>query len=847
MPLSPFHPLIAKWFKQRFAAPTEAQQLGWPSIVKGRDTLIAAPTGSGKTLAAFLACLDGLVRDGIKGRLKNETRVLYVSPLKALSNDVQRNLETPLSEIRALAEQKGIKLPPISVLVRTGDTPSSERQRMVRRPPHIIVTTPESLYLLLTAESGRKMLQSVETVIVDEIHAVARDKRGSHLALSLERLDHLCRKRPVRIGLSATQRPVEEMARFLVGTNRINFGNGSPGERGASEDTAPSSPHGPPAINGNPDCAIVDTGHLRELNLAIETPKTPLSAVCSNEQWKEVHERIAELIGQHRSTLIFVNTRRMAERVAHHLSEILGEDAVSSHHGSLSRKIRLETETKLKAGELKAVVATASLELGIDIGFIDLVIQIGSPRSIATVLQRIGRSGHALGVIPKGRLFALTRDELLECAALVRAVRAGRLDRIELPKAPLDILAQQIVADAACREYDEQELYDSILNAYPYRDLIRADFDAVIEMLSEGFSLRAGRFSAYLYRDRVHHRIKARRGARLAAITSGGAIPETAQYKVVAEPEGVTVGSVHEDFAVESLAGDVFLLGNTSWRIRQVRTGEILVTDAHGAAPSIPFWLGEAPGRTVELSQEVSLLREEIETRISEMGILPGARGACEDPGTSLPQRPPATNNPALWLVSECAVPEEKAQEAFEYISAQKAAVGTVPTQTHLLVERFFDESGGMQLVIHSPFGSRINRAWGLSLRKRFCRRFDFELQASADDNGIVLSLGPQHSFPLEEVARMIHPDQAKELLTQAVLAAPVFMIRWRWNATRALAVLRQRGGKKVPPPLQRMRADDLMSAAFPAITACQDNANYPADSDPGPSPRPADAGRLPA
>jgi ATP-dependent Lhr-like helicase len=775
MSLPSFHPLISKWFAQRFAAPTEAQRLGWPSIIEGRDTLIAAPTGSGKTLAAFLASLDRLIRDGTSGRLTDQTRVVYISPLKALSNDVQRNLQQPLSEIRTLAHHEGLSFPEIRVLVRTGDTPASERQAMTRRPPHILVTTPESLYLLLTAEKSRKMLGSVETVIVDEIHAVARDKRGSHLALSLERLEHLCERRPVRIGLSATQRPIEEMGRLLVGTKRID-------------------------VEGRPDCAIVDVGHLRELDLAIETPKTPLSAVCSNEQWKEVYERVAELIKSHRSTLIFVNTRRLAERVTHQLSELLGEDAVASHHGSLSRKIRLSAEARLKAGELKAVVATASLELGIDIGFIDLVIQIGSPRAIATFLQRIGRSGHALGVTPKGRLFALTRDELLECGALIRAVRAKRLDRIEIPKAPLDILAQQVVAAAAGEEWSEDELFNLVRGAYPYRDLPRSDFEVVIEMLSEGFSTRTGRFSAYLYRDGVHRRIKARRGARLTALTSGGAIPERADYKVVAEPEHVTVGSVDEDFAVESMSGDVFLLGNTSWRIQHVRGGEVVVADAHGAAPTIPFWRGEAPARTIELSQEVSALREVIEQRM-------------DDP-----------NKAIQWLMNECAMSETNAREAVEYLSAQKAAVGMIPTQSHLLIERFFDESGGMELVIHSPFGGRINRALGLTLRKRFCRRFDFELQASADDNGVVLSLGPQQSFPLDEIPRMVPAEQTGHLLTQAVLPTPFFTVRWRWNATRALAVLRHRGGKKVPPPLQRFRSDDLLTAVFPAITACPEN-----------------------
>jgi len=778
MPLSSFHPLIAKWFAERFGPPTEAQAQGWPAILQRKDTLIAAPTGSGKTLAAFLAALDGLIREGLSGTLPDQCRVLYVSPLKALSNDIQRNLEIPLAEIRALAKAEGMDLPEIRASVRSGDTPQSERRAMLRKPPHIIVTTPESFYLLLTAESSRQMLMSVETVIVDEIHAVARDKRGSHLALSLERLEHLCLKRPVRIGLSATQRPMEDMARFLVG-------NGS-------GDT-----------NGETQCRIVDVGHLRELDLAIETPKTPLSAVCSNEQWEEVYKQIGEMIALHRSTLIFVNTRRMAERITHHLSELLGAEQVTSHHGSLSKKLRLSAERRLKAGELKAVVATASLELGIDIGFIDLVIQIGSPRSIAVFLQRIGRSGHALGQIPKGRLFALTRDELLEAVALIRAIRAGRLDKILIPQAPLDILAQQIVAATACEEWDERGLFDLLRKAAPFKNLKWDDFEALIEMLSEGLSTRNGKAGAYLHRDRVQGRLKARRGARLTALTSGGAIPELADYKVVAEPEGIRVGSVDEDFAIESMAGDIFLLGNTSWRIQQVRSGEVVVTDAQGAPPTIPFWRGEAPSRTFELSQEVSRLREEIDGRLDDLK---------------------AASN---WLMGEARLSEEKAQGAVDYLLAQKSAVGMIPTQNHLLFERFFDESGGMQLVIHSPFGGRVNRAWGLALRKRFCRRFDFELQASADDNGLVLSLGPQQSFPLDEVTRMIRPESAKETLEQALLASPFFTNRWRWNLTRALVVLRQRGGKRVPPPLQRFRADDLLTNLFPAITACAENGNF--------------------
>lgn len=783
MALSPFHPIIATWFTRRFGAPTEAQSKGWPAILAYKDTLIAAPTGSGKTLAAFLACLDRLLREGIAGPLSPHPRVLYISPLKALSNDVQRNLQTPLEEIRALASAEGIHFPEIRIGVRTGDTPQNERRTMLRKPPHILITTPESLYLLLTAESSRKLLTGIETVIVDEIHALARDKRGAHLSLSLARLDALCEKRPVRIGLSATQKPIERMAQFLVGADRLD------------------------AV-AQPLCTIIDTGHLRELDLAIESPLSPLSAVCSNAQWKEVYEQLGAMIQCHRSTLIFVNTRRLSERVTHNLSELIGEEHITSHHGSLSKKSRLSAEQRLKSGELKAIVATASLELGIDIGYIDLVIQIGSPRAIATFLQRIGRSGHALGKIPKGRLIALTRDELLESIALIRAVRAGRLDQTTIPKGPLDILAQQIVALCAAEEWDEAALFTLVRKAFPYGDLEKSDFDALLTMLSEGIPSSNGRKGAHLYRDQIQGRLKARRGARIAALTSGGAIPDLADYKVVAEPDRITVGSVDEDFAIESLAGDVFLLGNTSWRIQQVRSGEVIVHDAHGAAPTIPFWRGEAPSRTAALSQEVSDLRQAIAARLDD------------------PKR--ATQ----WLMGEAVLSEANAEACVDYLAAQQAATGMIPTADHLLFERFFDESGGMQLVIHSPLGGRVNRAYGLALRKRFCRRFDFELQASADDNGLVLSLGPQQGFALEEVMQMIRPEGARAMLTQALLPSPFFQNRWRWNTTRALVVLRQHGGKRTPPPLQRFRADDLLTNVFPALTACPDNGTYAGNID---------------
>jgi ATP-dependent Lhr-like helicase len=766
-----FHPIVDAWFRERFGAATDPQRLGWPEIAAGRHTLIAAPTGSGKTLAAFLVCIDRLVRQGLTGELPDETQVLYISPLKALSNDIQRNLLGPLDEVTEAAVKAGLRLPPIRAKVRTGDTPAYERAKMLKTPPHILVTTPESLYLLVTSAKSREKLRSVTTVIVDEIHAMARDKRGSHLTITLERLAALCKTPPTRIGLSATQKPIEDIAHFLVG---------------AGKDGAPL------------DCKIVDTGHLRQLDLAIEVPDSDLAAVCSNEQWDEVYKKLVHLITTHRSTLVFVNTRRMSERLSHRLREYLGEEAVASHHGSLSRASRLATEERFKKGELKVVVATASLELGIDIGFIDLVCQIGSPRSIATFLQRVGRSGHRLGVIPRGRLVALTRDEAIESMALIRAVHQGRLDTGEMPLAPLDILAQQIVAEVACIDWDENALYHMFRKAWPYRDLARVDFDRILTMVSEGIA--PGRHEgAYIHRDRLNHQLRARRSARLTALTSGGAIPETADYRVVTEGENTFVGTVNEDFAIESLAGDVFLLGNTSWRIRYVRGGQVVVNDAEGAPANVPFWLGEAPGRTVELSDEVSRLREEIAARL----------GTESDDAIS------------AWLQKDCGVDDRVARQAMLYVAAQKAAVGFVPTQKRILFERFFDDAGGMQLVIHAPFGSRINRAWGLAQRKRFCRTFDFELQASADDNGIVLSLGPQHSFSLDQMFKMLQSHDARETLVQALLAAPMFQVRWRWNLTRSLAVLRNRGGKKVPPPLQRFKSDDLMTAVFPLQTAC--------------------------
>ncbi len=722
-----------------------------------------------------MSAIDSLFRQSADGDLPEGCQVVYVSPLKALSNDVQKNLSEPLGEIRQLAEEQGLEAPEIRVSLRTGDTPSSQRQAMAKKPPHILVTTPESLYILLTSVKARNMLRGVKTVIVDEIHALARDKRGSHLSLTLERLNHLAEGDPVRIGLSATQKPIEEVARFLVGVPNMDEA-------------------------GNPNCVVVNDGHRRDIDLRLEIPSTPLEAVCSNEAWEEIYLRLSDIIEENRTTLVFVNTRRLAERIAYSLSKRLGDENVTSHHGSLSKEQRLHAEQRLKSGSLKALVATASLELGIDIGDVDMVCQLSSTRAIATLLQRVGRSGHTLGRTPKGAIFPLTRDDLVECAALLGAVKVGNLDRLIMPEKPLDVLAQQMVAAVAMEDWDEDELFELYRRAYPYRDLGREEFDEVSRMLSEGFSTRRGRRSAYLHYDGIGKRFNARKGARLAAVTSGGAIPENADYQVILEPQNIPVGTVNEDFAIESMAGDIFQLGISSWKIRRVGQGKVLVEDAKGQPPSIPFWLGEAPSRTDELSEAVSELRSRVEA------YFPDLLGA---------QR---------WLSTEVGIESAAAQQLVEYLWATKKTLGVVPSQQNVVFERFFDETGGMQLVIHSPFGGRINRAWGLALRKRFCRTFNFELQAAANDNSIVLSLGPQHSFPLEEVFSYLKPQTAEEVLTQAMLAAPMFQTRWRWNVTRSLAVLRWESGKKVPMPIQRMRSDDLLSAVFPEQTACQEN-----------------------
>jgi ATP-dependent helicase Lhr and Lhr-like helicase len=782
-----FHPAVTAWFEASFAAPTAAQTEAWPAIQAGRHVLIAAPTGSGKTLAAFLAAIDGLMRQGLAGDLRDETQIVYVSPLKALSNDIRRNLEVPLAGIRATLREQGLPEIEIRSWVRTGDTPAGERQQMGRRPPHIVVTTPESLYILLGSESGRAMLATTQTVIVDEIHALAANKRGSHLAISLERLTALAGGRLQRIGLSATQKPIATVARFLVGAD------------------------------GN-EYTIIDTGHRRARDLAIEVPSSPLEPVISGDVWREVYDRLAELVREHRTTLVFVNTRRLVERVTRHLSERIGTDQVTAHHGSLAKELRLEAEQRLKNGALKALVATASLELGIDIGEVDLVCQLGSPRGIATFVQRVGRSGHAVGGTPKGRLFPLSRDELVECAALLDAVRCGELDCLTIPEAPLDVLAQQIVAEVAAQEWSEDGLYALFRRSWPFRDLPREEFDAVVAMLAAGFTTRRGRRGALIHHDAVNHRLRGRRGARLVALTSGGTIPDNADYQVMLEPENQLIGTVNEDFAVESLAGDVFQLGNNSYRILRVERGTVRVADGEGLAPNIPFWLGEAPGRSDELSAAVSGLREGVAARLPPVGT-PSAH-----PNSLAGEGRAEASRARRWLVDEIGIVEPAADQLVDYLATARAALGVLPTHDTIVLERFFDAVGGMQLVVHSPYGSRINRAWGLALRKRFCRKFNFELQAAATEDNIVLSLTTAHSFDLAEVQRYLHSSSVRQVLTEALLDAPMFMTRWRWVAGVALSLPRFRGGKKVPPALVRMDAEDLLAAIFPDQIACAEN-----------------------
>ena len=759
MSLSHFHPAVRSWFDSTFENATPVQAAAWREIRSGQNVLIAAPTGSGKTFAAFLCAINDLVQQSEHRPLAALVQVLYVSPLKALSNDIDRNLQQPLAGIdRWLQEHRGC-VSGIRTAVRTGDTTPGERQRMCRKPPQILVTTPESLYLLLTSDSGRSMLGEVNTVIVDEIHAVAGNKRGSHLSLSLARLDALLATPPRRIGLSATQKPIKLIADFLTGGQA---------------------------------CKIVDTGHQRERDLQLALPASPLTAVMANEVWEEIYNRLEQLIATHHTTLIFVNIRRLAERLARHLAERIGEDAVTAHHGSLSRVHRLQAEQCLKDGRLRALVATASLELGIDIGHIDLVCQIGSPGSISAFIQRVGRAGHAVGEIPKGRLFPITRDDLVESIALLLSVWDGVLDRVSIPEAPLDVLAQQLIAEVSAREWDTGPLFAMVRSSWPYRNLEQRVFDQVIDMVATGYSTRRGRRAAFLYHDAINGKLRPRPSARLTALQNGGAIPDHFDYEVVMLPQGYRIGSLNEDFAFESIPGDIFQLGNTSYRILKIEQGRVLVEDAKGQPPNIPFWFGDVPGRSDELSLGVSNLRRDFERLLERSGV----------------------DETVAWLLRQ-GIEAAAAEQAVSYMAGVKDALGCIPTQDRIVLERFFDDTGDLHLVIHAPLGSGIMRAWGLALRKRFCRHFNYELQAAALEDSLILSLGETHSFETQGVPAFLQSASVKHVLIQALLDAPMFAVRWRWTATVALAVQRMRNGQKLPPQWQRNQAEDLLAVVF--------------------------------
>ena len=800
-----FHPAVRAWFGQRFHdGPTPPQRDAWPHIAARRHTLVAAPTGSGKTLSAFLVAIDRLYKAHDRGEATDGiTRVIYVSPLKALAVDIAENLEQPLIEIGSVAKSMGLTAPTIRIGVRSGDTPTSQRAAMVKKPPAFVVTTPESLYLMCTSSKARAALSTADTLIVDEIHSLARDKRGSHLSLTMERLDHLCSEAfgtpPVRIGLSATQKPISTVANLLVGTRTD--------------------------ATGAPDCAIVNSGHVRDLDLDLVIPPSEMEAIAPAEQMGEILDQIADLVAEHTTTLVFVNTRRMAERISHELGERLAERFpdgfgdhgaagvgaeafVAAHHGSLSKDRRALVEQRLRAGDLKALVATASLELGIDVGPVDLVCQLASPRNIATFLQRVGRANHNRYGIPKGRLFPQTRDDLVECCALLSAVHSGRLDALLPPDAPLDILIQQLVAEVSAREWEVQDLFDLVRRAGSYRNLSQDDFDQCLAVASEGVQTGRGVRSHWIHHDDINGEVRGRRGARMAALTSGGAIPELGDYRVLLNPDDTFIGTVNEDWATESMPGDIFTLGTHSWRIRRIEPGVVRVVDAEGLPPTIPVWFGEAPGRTVELSEEVCEIRREVETRLR-----------AGDPDAA-----------RAWLMGAAQIDREPAEQVVRYLAASLAILGTLPTRDRLVIERFFDETGGMQLIVHSPNGARLNRGFGLALRKKFCKNFDFELQAAASDDAVCLSLGPQHSFPLGDVAGFLKSNSVEQTLTQATLVppSPMFLSRWRWNLNRALLVLRWKGGRKNPPPIQRMEADDCMAALFPLAAACQENVSGP-------------------
>jgi ATP-dependent helicase Lhr and Lhr-like helicase len=758
-PLAPFSPKTRRWFEQAFAAPTPAQTLGWPAIARGGHTLIQAPTGSGKTLAAFLYGIDRLDPEPGRG-----LRLLYVSPLKALNYDIERNLRGPLAGLDS----------ELRVAVRTGDTPQKERAAMLREPPDILITTPESLFLLLTSRA-RELLRSVETLIVDEVHAVAGTKRGAHLALSMERLDRLAGNPIQRIGLSATQRPLEEIGRFVSGGREIE---------------------------------LVDAGRAKELDLRVVVPLDDMREPEEQQSiWPSIYPKILELVRAHRSTIVFVNNRRLAERLALRLNELASTDGdageagaqtpreiARAHHGSLAREQRLEVEELLKRGEIPCLVATSSLELGIDMGAVDLVVQVESPKSVARGLQRIGRAGHELGAVSKGRIFPKFRADLLEAAVVARRMFDGAIEETKIPRNPLDVLAQQIVAMCADEEISVDELHALVRGAYPFADLSRVQLENVLDMLDGRYpSDEFAELRARIVWDRTGGVVRGRQGARRLAVTNAGTIPDRGLFGVHLVDGGGRVGELDEEMVYEARAGQTFLLGASTWRIEEITRDRVLVSPAPGVPGAVPFWKGEGVGRPYELGEAIGAASR-------ELAALPEEKALAR-------------------LQEEHALDEQAARNLMTFLGEQQAATGAVPSDRTIVVERFRDEIGDWRLCILTPFGGRVHAPWALALGARLRESLGLETQAIWSDDGIAIHLPDADAAPpIDDV--MLDPDQVEELVTQEVGETALFGARFRENAARALLIPRRRPGERTPLWQQRLKAQSLLQVArrYPAF-----------------------------
>ena len=770
-------PAVANWFRAGFGRPTAPQRLGWPVIASGRNTLLLAPTGSGKTLAAFLACLDHLWRNP---RAAPGVRILYISPLKALNNDVFRNLQVPLEEILRTAEAGGTPLPPLSIAVRTGDTPANDRQRLLRKPPDILITTPESLHLMLTSRA-RSTLGALSHVIVDEIHALCSNKRGVFLSLLLERLEALNPASFVRIGLSATQRPLEEVASYLGGLK------GVPGD-------------GPTRFEARP-VTIIDAGRRKDLDLEVIAPFGRASPRAEGSIWPAIEKRLLDLIREHRSTIIFANNRRVVERLTNRLNELADAEkstpddpdlpvppVARSHHGSLSQEERRETEGALKRGELPSVVATASLELGIDMGAVDLVCQVGSPGGVSRGLQRVGRAGHVVGRVSKGRLIARTSGDLLESAALARAMIANEVETLRVPTNCLDVLAQQVVACVAVEPWDVPQLLDLVRRAYPYRDLSAEAFEGVLKLVS-------GRFPTATFRDlqprvswdRVRNRLNPLPGSARLALTGGGTIPDTGQYPLYLGEDGPRLGELDEEFVLERRVGETFVLGSSTWRIEAIEAHKVVVSRAEGQAAMMPFWRGEGAPRTHELGEKVGALCREVASKVDDPSLLE-------------------------WLGAECRLEPGAAATLRDHVARQVRVAGAVPDDRTVLIETFRDPTGEVGLAVLSPFGGRLHLALKLAFQGRLRQRLGISVSCLHADDGLLIRL-PRTETPPLDLFNGLTASLAEELVRAELGDSALFGLRFRQNAGRALLMPRPDPSKRTPLWLQRLRAKDLLQA----------------------------------